>query len=242
MEAGNGQLAERIRGIRDRMRAACDRAGRPPDSVRLIAVSKTRTPDEIEAAARCGLEDFGENRVQEAGLKIPQCGSRLRWHLIGHLQGNKVRAAVRLFEAIHSVDSLPLLRRVDAACGEEGRRMPVLLEVNISGESSKFGLDPGDVAAVLDAAAGLARVEVRGLMTIPPASPDPERVRVYFRALRELRDRLRGAAGPELPELSMGMSGDFETAIEEGATQVRIGTDLFGPRPARRAPDGESEE
>lgn len=241
MGNGNEDLARRIRGIQDRMRTACERAGRPADAVRLIAVSKTRTPDEIEAAASFGLEDFGENRVQEAGSKIPQCGSRLRWHLIGHLQSNKVRVAARLFESIHSVDSLPLLQRVNAACEEEGKRMPVLLEVNVSGESSKFGLRPVDAASVLGAASRLARVDVRGLMTIPPVSTDPERTRIHFRTLRELRERLRRETGFDLPELSMGMSGDFETAIEEGATQVRIGTDLFGPRPPRRLPDEESE-
>jgi hypothetical protein len=233
-------LAGRIRDIQDRILAVCDRAGRPADSVQLIAVSKTRTPDEIEAAARCGLECFGENRVQEAALKIPLCGSRLRWHLIGHLQGNKVRPAVRLFEMIHSIDSLPLLQRVDAMSAEEGRRMPVLLEVNVSGEASKFGLQPDAVSQVIRSAAGLGRVEVRGLMTVPPASEETQRVRGYFRALRELRDRMRAETGLDLPELSMGMSGDFETAIEEGATLVRIGTDLFGPRPARMVPDAET--
>lgn len=230
---GVQEFADRLAGIHARMSAACARAGRCMDEVQLVSVSKTRSPDEVERAAQCGLELFGENRVQEAAAKIPLCSSKLHWHLIGHLQSNKVSPAVHLFEMIHSLDSLSLLQRVNTACEIEGRHLPVLLEVNVSGEASKFGLPPDGVRSVIQAAACLGQVEIKGLMTIPPPSEESERMRVYFRALRCLRDQLRDQTGLLLPELSMGMSGDFEVAIEEGATFVRIGTDLFGPRTAR---------
>lgn len=232
-------LADRIAAIRARMAAACARAGRDPASVRLLAVSKTRTPEEVTAAALAGLDAFGENKVQEAAAKIPSCPGHLHWHLVGHLQGNKVRPAVKLFETIHAVDSIPLLERVDAIAGDEGARPVVFLEVNVSGEAAKFGMSPDVVAAALDAARRLPHVSVTGLMTMPPLSEDPERARGFFRALRLLRDRCRAQTGFELPELSMGMSADFEIAIEEGATWIRIGTDLFGPRPPRAKPDYE---
>lgn len=232
-------IAGRIERIRARMAAACARAGRDPDGVRLLAVSKTQPPESVTEAAAAGLTVFGENKVQEAAAKIPLCPSHLHWHLVGHLQGNKVRAAVRLFETIHSVDSAGLLERINALAGDEGARPSLLLEVNVSGEASKFGLRPGDVAPVLDAARSLSQVSVVGLMTMPPFAEDPGRTRAYFRALRELRDRLRSDTGFDLPELSMGMSADFEVAIEEGATWIRVGTDLFGPRPPRPKPEYE---
>ncbi|MBP7275637.1 MAG: YggS family pyridoxal phosphate-dependent enzyme [Kiritimatiellae bacterium] len=223
-------MEERVARVEARMAGACARAGRPADSVRLVAVSKTRPPDQVDAAARCGLRRFGENKVQEAAAKIPLCSSALEWHLVGHLQSNKVRLAVQWFSMIHSVDSADLLQRLNRICEEEGRRMPVCLEVNVAGEGSKFGLAPDAVAGVLAAAHDCARIEVVGLMAIPPAVEDPERARGFFRTLRELRDRLRGETDYELPELSMGMSHDFEIAIEEGATFVRVGTDIFGER------------
>lgn len=232
-------LADRVAGIRARMDAACARAGRDPASVRLLAVSKTRTPEEVAAAAAAGLDAFGENKVQEAAAKIPSCPGHLHWHLVGHLQSNKVRPAVRLFETIHAVDSIPLLERVDAIAGDEGARPVAFLEVNVSGEAAKFGMSPEAVPATLDAARRLAHVTVTGLMTMPPLSEDPERARGFFRSLRLLRDRCRAQTGFELPELSMGMSADFETAIEEGATWIRVGTDVFGPRPPRPKPDYE---
>ena len=226
----NSDLENRYNDIVRRIHAACGRAGRDPASVQLMAVSKTQHPDDIAAVAALGVETFGENRVQEARGKIPLCSSRIHWHLIGHLQSNKAREAVHLFEMIHSVDSLRMLETLDRFAGDEGRLLPVCLEVNVSGERSKFGMVPDQVAETLAAANRLFKVKVVGLMTIPPVAEDPEEARPFFRSLRELRDRLQPATGVSLPELSMGMSHDFEVAIEEGATWIRVGTLLFGPR------------
>lgn len=225
-------IEERVGQVRERIQKACARAGRQPDTVRLLPVSKTQSPERVREAAACGLTVFGESRVQEAKAKIPLCPSHLAWHMVGHLQTNKVKDAVRLFQMIHSVDSLKVLAAVNAAGELTGRVMPVCLEVNVSGEGSKFGLVPEAVPEVLQAANGLMRVEVVGLMTIPPAAPDPEHARPYFRKLRELREQCRAQAGYALPELSMGMSHDFEVAIAEGATWIRVGTLLFGEREA----------
>ncbi len=232
-------IAERVERVRARVAAACARAGRDSASVRIVAVSKTHPPESVEAAAAAGLTIFGESRVQEAAAKIPHCSGLLEWHLVGHLQSNKARAAVLLFSTIHSVDSADLLRRLDRIAEEEGRRLRVLLEVNVSGEGSKFGMRPEMLAGVLKAAEGLSRIEVAGLMTVPPICEEAERARGFFGALRALRDRARAETGFELPELSMGMSHDFEPAIEAGATLVRIGTAIFGPRPKRPPEEGE---
>ncbi len=200
--------------------------------MRLLAVTKKQPPERVREALEAGVALFGENRVQEAMAKISMCPGQAVWHMIGHLQTNKVREAVRLFQMIHSVDSLKLLEALDAAGTAAGRVMPVLLEVNVSGESSKFGLAPEAVPAVLEAANRLHRVQVAGLMTIPPAADEPEKARPHFARLRTLRDAWRAGTGYGLDELSMGMSGDFEVAIEEGATCVRIGMAIFGPRSA----------
>jgi pyridoxal phosphate enzyme (YggS family) len=218
---------ERVTEVEQRIVAACEKAGRPRDSVRLLAVSKTKPPDAVQEAAACGLRLFGENRVQEALSKIPLCPEGLEWHLIGHLQTNKAKVAAGLFQMIHSVDSLKLLQALDSHANVT---LPVLLQVNVSGEAAKFGMGPDEVADVIDAANQMNRCEVHGLMTIPPFSPDPEKTRVHFIALRELRDRVQEETGTPLPELSMGMSHDLDVAIEEGSTWVRIGTDLFGSR------------
>jgi len=218
---------ERLLRVEERIASACHRAGRPRERVRLLAVSKTRPPETIEEAAAHGLRLFGENRVQEAQAKIPLCPSGLEWHLIGHLQSNKAAVAARLFRMIHSVDSLKVLQALDSHADTV---LPVLLQVNVSGEASKSGLQPEDSAGLIEAANAMQRVEVHGLMTIPPFTPDPEKARVHFTALRALRDRLEQETGTPLPELSMGMSHDLEIAIEEGSTWVRIGTDLFGSR------------
>jgi pyridoxal phosphate enzyme (YggS family) len=218
---------QRLEKVELRIAAACKRAGRSRDSVRLLAVSKTKPPEAIREAANCGLRLFGENKVQEAQSKIPMCPSGLEWHLIGHLQSNKAKLAANLFQMIHSVDSLKLLRALDAHAGTS---LPVLLQVNVSGEASKSGMAPGEVAEVIEAANQMQKVEVHGLMSIPPFTADPEKARGHFVALRELRDRLQQETGTPLPELSMGMSHDLEVAIEEGSTWVRIGTDLFGGR------------
>jgi len=224
---------ERLAVIRERVAQACARAGRKTETVNILTVSKTHGPERVCEAAACGLTVFGENKVQEAKQKIPLCPGHLVWHLVGHLQTNKVKDAVRLFARIHSVDSLKLLGAIDDAGEITGRVMPVFLEVNVSGESSKFGMAPDEVPVVLNAANEMKRVEVAGLMTIPPAAEDPEHARPYFRRLRELRDGWRQATGFALDELSMGMSHDFEVAIEEGASWIRLGTVLFGSRSVR---------
>ena len=226
-------IAENLAAVEDRIVAAADRAGRDPADVRLVAVTKTFGPGDVSEAVRAGARLLGENRVQEAAAKIPLCPSA-EWHLIGHLQGNKVRRALALFSAFHSVDTVKLLEEIAKASGETGRRPDLLLEVNVAGEASKFGFRPGDVADALRAASSLG-LSVTGLMTVPPFRPDPEAVRPAFRALRELRDRLQDETGCGLPELSMGMSHDFEVAIEEGATYVRVGTAIFGSRTGARA-------
>jgi len=226
----DNKFSERLNRVREKITKACESAARPPAGVRLLAASKAQTPESIREAADCGLVVFGENRVQEAKQKIPLCPAQLEWHMIGHLQTNKVREAVRLFQTIHSVDSQKLLAAIDAAGDLTGRVMPVLLEVNVSGESSKFGLAPESVPALLEYANTLKRVEITGLMTIPPATKDPELARPFFQKLRLFRDQWRQQAGLALNELSMGMSHDFEAAIKEGATIIRLGTILFGKR------------
>jgi pyridoxal phosphate enzyme (YggS family) len=223
-------LTANLETVRQRIRAACERAGRNPDSVTLLAVSKTHPPETIKAAADCGQIFFGENKVQEARAKIPLCPGKLRWHFIGHLQSNKCRDAVELFEMIQSVDSLSLAQEINKRAEQAAKRMPVLMEVNVAGEASKFGYQPERLLAELKEINALPRVEIHGLMTVPPWSPEAEESRPHFRRLRELKQRAEQVLGVPLPHLSMGMSGDFEIAIEEGATIVRVGTALFGPR------------
>ena len=227
-------LAANLETIRQRIRAACERAGRNPDSVTLLAVSKTHPPETIKAAADCGQIFFGENKVQEARAKIPLCPGKLRWHFIGHLQSNKCRDAVELFEMIQSVDSLSLAQEINKRAEQAAKRMPVLIEVNVAGEASKFGCQPEQLLAELKELNALPRIEIHGLMTVPPWSPEAEDSRPHFRRLRELKQRAEQVLGVPLPHLSMGMSGDFEIAIEEGATIVRVGTALFGPRAKAR--------
>jgi pyridoxal phosphate enzyme (YggS family) len=223
-------LAENFSAIQERIHGACARAQRDVNSVMLLAVSKGMPPELVSAAVDLGQIFFGENKVQEAKAKIPQCPSRARWHMIGHLQSNKCRDAVQFFEMIHGVDSLALAEELNKWADKLGKTMPVLLEVN-SGEGTKFGFKADSVLEQLEALNALPRLEIHGLMTIAPWTPEPEQVRPAFRALRELKLRCDQKLGAPLPNLSMGMSGDFEVAIEEGATIVRIGTALFGPRP-----------
>jgi len=232
-ESQNESISQRLIQIRERIEKACERAGRPAGEVRILAASKAQTPESIREAADCALVVFGENRIQEAKQKIPLCPAQIEWHLIGHLQTNKVRDAVRLFHIIHSVDSQKLLAAIDAAGELTGRIMPVFLEVNVSGEGSKFGLAPESVPETLEYANSLKRVEVAGLMTIPPATINQEDARPFFRKLRLGRDKWREQSGYALNELSMGMSHDFEIAVEEGATWIRLGTVLFGKREAK---------
>jgi pyridoxal phosphate enzyme (YggS family) len=232
---GAVNLAENLEKIQQRIRAACERRKRDVDSVALLAVTKGQPPEVVAAAARLGLNLFGENRIQEAGAKIPLCPGRLRWHFIGHLQSNKCRDAVELFEMIQSVDSLALAQEIARRAEQAAKTMPVLLEVNVAGEASKFGYAPEKLLAELEAINALPKIEIHGLMTVPPYSTDPEKARPHFRRLRELKIRCEQILGAPLPRLSMGMSGDFETAIEEGATMIRIGTALFGPRARAKA-------
>ena len=213
--------------VRERIAAAAERAGRRADDVLLIAVSKTVDADRIREAISVGVLALGENRVQEAKAKVATLGRAVPWHLIGHLQTNKVKDALALFDVIHSVDRLELAREIERRAAGLGRPIDVLLEVNVASEPSKSGFAPDAVAGALDAISGMAHLKLRGLMAIPPIVERAEESRPAFRTLRELRDRLG------LGDLSMGMSADFEVAIEEGATMVRVGTAIFGPRPPR---------
>ncbi len=236
-------LADNLASIEQRISAACARAGRDRSSVLLLAVSKGMPPELIREAADCGLSVFGESKVQEAKLKISMCPGRLRWQMIGHLQSNKCRDAVHCFEMIQSVDSLALAQEINKQADKQAKTMPILLEVNLAGESTKFGFKADEVLANLDAINALPKIEIHGLMMIAPWTPEPEKVRPVFRQLRELKAQCEEKLGAPLPHLSMGMSGDFEVAIEEGATMVRVGTSLFGSRPkvVKQARAGEME-
>ena len=223
-------FAENLEMIRAQIAEAAARSGRNADAITLVAVSKTHTPEAILEAVDAGQLLFGENRVQEARAKMPLLPSRLRWHLLGHLQSNKIRQALPVFERMHGIDTLALARDLNRIAGELGLFPKVFLEVNVAGESSKFGFNPDALRAAMEELLTLDRVAIDGLMTIPPFAPEAESSRRYFAALRELRDRLSSEFRVPLPELSMGMSGDFAVAVEEGATFVRIGTALFGER------------
>jgi pyridoxal phosphate enzyme (YggS family) len=219
-------LAERLAAVRERIAGACRRAGRDPAGVTLVGVTKTVPADRAALAVDLGLTDLGENRPQELWKKAAAVPAA-RWHLIGHLQRNKLERTAPLVALIHSVDSARLLQALDAFGRQHGRPVPVLLQVNCSHEPTKGGFDPATLPALADDLASRSGLDVRGLMTMAAYSEDPEDARPTFAELRRLRDDLRGRTGLPLPELSMGMSGDFETGIEEGATLVRIGTTLF---------------
>jgi pyridoxal phosphate enzyme (YggS family) len=226
-------LRARLESVRDRIARAAGRARRDPSSVRLIAVSKTFPADAVRAAADAGQVDFGENKVQEGLEKIGAVsGLGLRWHLIGHLQSNKARKAAEHFDMIHSIDRALLLTKLDEAAQAAGRTLNLLIQVDLAGEATKHGARPDDVFAVLEKARECRAVRVAGLMLIPPAVAEPEAARPHFTALRRLRDDLlaRGANQSMLGDLSMGMSYDFEVAIEEGATLIRVGSAIFGER------------
>ncbi len=229
-------ISSNIALIHDRIAAAARAAGRSPDDVRLLAVSKTFSADHVRAAYAAGQRDFGENKVQEALQKIDETAElEIRWHLIGHLQSNKVRKAAPAFAAIHAIDSIDLVRGVDAAAGERGAGPDLYIQVDLAGESTKFGAAEADVPGIARAAIECRSARLRGLMLLPPWFDDPEQARPYFRRLRELRERLveDGIDRSHLRELSMGMSHDFEVAIQEGATLVRVGTAIFGKRIVR---------
>ncbi len=216
--------------VQQRINLACARVEREPAAVTLVAVSKGHPPETVRAAADLGQTVFGESRVQEARAKIEQSPGRLRWHLIGHLQSNKCRDAVALFDMIQSVDSVAVAQEINKWAERGGKIMPILLEVNVAGEATKFGFTSEHLLSGLSEINGLPRIEIQGLMTIAPWTPEPEKVRPIFRHLRELKEQCEKSLGAPLQHLSMGMTGDFEVAIEEGATLVRVGTALFGPR------------
>ena len=229
-------IANNLAAVRERIAAAAVAAGRRPDDVRLLAVSKTFSADHVRAAWAAGQRDFGENKVQEALQKISETTElEIRWHLIGHLQSNKVKKAAPAFSAIHAIDSVELLRRVDAVAADAGAAPDLYIQVDLAGESTKFGAREADVPAIARAAMDCRAAHLKGLMLLPPWFDDPEQARPYFRRLHELRDRLveDGIDGSRLRELSMGMSHDFEVAIQEGATLVRVGTAIFGKRIVR---------
>lgn len=223
-------LEANLERVRQRIEAACSRAGRNPLDVTMVAVSKGHPPATVDAAADLGLTLFGENRVQEARAKIGRCPGNLEWHLIGSLQSNKCRDAVHFFKMIHSVDRFELAEELEKWAARGAKPLPVLLQVNVAGESSKHGYAPDHVIPDLDRINALDHLEIHGLMTIAPWSEDPEKIRPVFRRLAELKMECEQHLGAPLPHLSMGMSGDFEVAVEEGATMVRLGTILFGPR------------
>jgi len=223
-------LSERLHDVRQRMAAAALRSGRKAGDVELLAVSKTFPPELIAAAAQAGQRLFGESRAQECLGKIPALSPQLRWHFIGHLQSNKVRKVLPLCEAFHSVDSTALALDFERIAQEEGCRPQIFLQVNVAGDGRKFGFTPESVRREIEPLLELKRVEVVGLMTIPPLVDVAEQSRVHFAALRKLRDQLANDTGTPLTGLSMGMSGDYETAIEEGATIVRVGSVIFGGR------------
>ncbi|HEX8652424.1 MAG TPA: YggS family pyridoxal phosphate-dependent enzyme [Pyrinomonadaceae bacterium] len=229
------ELRERLDGVRRRIEACARRNGRDPAEITLVAVSKTHPPVLLQRAIEAGVSDLGENRVQEAEAKITEVGrERARWHLIGHLQANKARRAVTLFDLIHSVDSVSLARRLERLCAEEGRvELPVMIQVDLAREETKSGVDEDELTELVGAVGACERLRLTGLMTLPPFFEDAEQTRPYFRRLRELRDifSARMDFGDARGELSMGMSHDYEVAIEEGATMVRIGTAIFGERP-----------
>ncbi len=212
------------------MAEATDRAGRAPEDVRLVAVSKTFPAAAVRELVACGHSLFGENRVQEALEKIPEVGPGPRWHLVGHLQRNKARHATGVFELIHSLDSLALAAELDRRAAAAGIRQAVLVQLNLAVEGTKSGIVESDLGRFLDATGGLPALDVRGLMTMPPPAEDGEDSRRWFARLRGLREEASRRLGRPLPELSMGMTGDFEVAIEEGATLIRVGRALFGQR------------
>lgn len=226
-------VAENVERVQERIQRACERSGRAPSEVHLIAVSKTKPAESVREAYAAGLREFGENRVQEAAAKRQELSDLdITWHLIGHLQSNKARQACQLFNWIQSVDSLHIAQRIDRFAAEFGRKMPVLIEVHLGEEASKFGVEEDEVLRLAEKVGALPSIELRGLMVLPPYLDDPQDVRPYFRRLREMGARIEAEQlpGVSMRELSMGMSHDFEIAIEEGATIVRVGTAIFGAR------------
>jgi pyridoxal phosphate enzyme (YggS family) len=229
-KSAGSSIEARLADVRTRMAGAAAKVGRDPGEVTLVAVSKTHPPEAVSSALAAGQVVFGESRVQEARAKIPLVPGRARWHFIGHLQKNKIRHALPLFELFHGIDSLEIAREMERIASEAGALPRVLLEVNVAGEASKFGFAPEKLRAQMEELFALKRLTIEGLMCIPPPQPNAEASRRFFVVLRELRDRLQTEFRASLPQLSMGMSGDCGVAIEEGATLVRVGTAVFGER------------
>lgn len=219
-------ITDRLARLTSRINEACHKAGRAPSEVSLVAVTKTLSADTVRAGLSAGLTVFGENYIQEAQAKINEINSSAVWHFIGHLQTNKAKYAVRLFDLIHSVDNIKLARELNKRAGSAGRVIPILVQINISGEESKSGVSKDQAEELIHEVLEFPHLKTRGLMTVPPFFEKPDLVRPYFKALRELKEKI----GPPLIDLSMGMTGDFEVAIEEGATIIRVGTAIFGPR------------
>ena len=223
-------IAENLERVYEQIAQAASKVGHAAHEIELVAITKTHPAEKVREAIEAGQTLFGESRVQEARAKIPELPSNLHWHFVGHLQKNKIRHALPLFEMIHSVDSLALAQEVDRIADEDGMHPRILLEVNVSGEGSKFGFKPEGVRAKMESLLALPRLSIEGLMTIPPLLPEAEDSRKFFAQLRGLRDALEKEFDVRLPHLSMGMTNDFATAVEEGATLVRVGTAIFGER------------
>jgi pyridoxal phosphate enzyme (YggS family) len=223
-------LAENLDRVRAQITKAATKAGRAVDEIQLVAISKTHAADKVRAVHEAGQILFGESRVQEARVKIPELPSALRWHFVGHLQKNKIRHALPLFELFHGIDDVDLARDLDRIAAEEGMRARILLEVNVAGEGSKFGFKPELLRQEMESLLALPRLSIEGLMTIPPLAEEAEASRKFFVDLRELRDALEKEFAVKLPDLSMGMTNDYTVAVEEGATLVRVGTAIFGER------------
>ena len=225
---------EKLSAVRDQIAVAALRSGRRPEDIALVAVSKTHSPEAVRELDEAGQTLFGESRVQEAKAKMTLLPGKLRWDFIGHLQKNKIRAALPLFETFHGVDSLETAQQFHRIAEEDGYRPRVLLEINVAGESTKFGFSPEAVRTQMEELVAFDRLEIAGLMCLAPFDPEPEHSRPFFQQLRELRDQLETEAGVGLRELSMGMSGDYAVAVEEGATIVRVGTAIFGNRAGKK--------
>jgi pyridoxal phosphate enzyme (YggS family) len=224
------EIGENLERVVAAIGQAADHAGRRPDSIQLVAISKTHDAEKVRAAHEAGQTLFGESRVQEARAKIPELPSNLRWHFVGHLQKNKIRHALPLFELFHGVDDVDLAREMNRIAEEDGTHPRILLEVNVAGEGSKFGFKPDKLREQMESLLSLGRLTIEGLMTIPPLAEEAEPSRKFFVQLRELRDALEKEFEMKLPELSMGMTNDYVVAVEEGATLVRVGTAIFGER------------
>jgi PLP dependent protein len=224
------EIGQNLKKVTDAIAEASGRVGRQADQIQLVAISKTHAAEKVRAAYDAGQILFGESRVQEARVKIPELPSALRWHFVGHLQKNKIRHALPLFELFHGIDDVDLARDLNRIAEEDGMHPRILLEVNVAGEGSKFGFKPELLRQEMESLLALPRLSIEGLMTIPPLAEEAEASRKFFAALRELRDALEKEFAVKLPALSMGMTNDYEIAVEEGATLVRVGTAIFGER------------